>query len=87
MNSYERTKTFDHIATELCRRVGLTFPPPEETKYEVSDAAWTKAEEDDFREWMTAYLKTVPPYKRMGKAYIKKEVDWFIFQYGWKYKE
>ncbi len=87
MNAYERTQTFDAIATELCKRVGLTFPPPEGTKYEVDAATWTEAEENDFREWLTGYLKTVSPYKRMGKPYIKKEVNWFIFQYGWKYKE
>jgi hypothetical protein len=80
-------KTFDAIATELCRRVGLAFPPPKGIVYQTDAAQWTPAEENDFREWLTGYLKTVPPYKRMSKSYIKKEVDWFIFQYSWKYKE
>ena len=85
MNTCEHTKTFDAVAAELCRRVGLPYPPPKGTKYKVSLRAWTKAEENDFREWLMAYLCTLPPYKRMGKTYIKKEIDWFLFQYGWKY--
>lgn len=83
----KRTEQFDVIAAELCRRVGLAYPPPEGTKYEVDAATWTLAEESDFREWLIAYLKTVQPYKRMGRRYTLKEVEWFIFQYSWKYKE
>lgn len=87
MNTYKRTETFDVIAAELCRRVGLAYPPPKGTVYETDAATWTEAEESDFRDWLTAYLKTVPRYKRMGKSYIRKDVEWFVFQYGWKYKE
>jgi hypothetical protein len=87
MNNYKRTETFDAIANELCRRVGLAFPPPEGTKYEVGDAQWTEAEENDFRGWLTGYLKTVPGWKQRSKREIKREVDWFIFQYGWKYSD
>ena len=86
MNAYERTKTFDAIATELCKRVGLAFPPPPGTKYEVSDASWTFEQENDFREWMMGYLKSIPGWRRRSKAEIKREIEWFIFQYGWKYK-
>ena len=82
-----KDNVFDKIAGELCRRVGLEFPPPAGTKYEVGDATWTESEEDDFRKWLTAYLKTVRPYKSMVKARLKKEIDWFIFQYSWKYKK
>ena len=76
--------TFNVIATELCRRVGVEYPPPK--KLNVEDYEWTQEEEDDFEKWMTNYLKTVPSFRRMGLPYIKKEVDWFIFQYGWKTK-
>jgi len=81
---HKESKYFDVIATELCRRVGLPFPPPEGTKYEVDTATWTEAEETDFRVWMKAYLKTVPMFKRMGVRYIDKEIMWFVFQHGWK---
>ena len=81
-----KSEYFDDIAGELCRRVGLAFPPPAGTKYEVEDATWTEAEENDFKEWLIVYLKTVPLFKRRGVPYIKKEADWFIFQYSWKYK-
>ena len=80
-------EVFDVVAGELCLRVGLKYPPPVGTKYEVDAATWTEENEDHFREWLTSYLKTVPRFKSMGKAYIKKEVDWFVFQYGWKYKD
>jgi len=73
------------LSTELCKRVGLEYPPP----YEVAptDYEWTQAEEDDFVQWMKQFLLTVPMFKRMGKRHINKEISWFIFQYGWKIKE
>lgn len=86
MNSTALTKTVGIAVTELCRRVNLPWPPPEGTKYEVDQATWTEAEENDFKEWLIAYLKTVPIFKRMGMKYLKREADWFIFQYSWKYK-
>lgn len=82
-----KKEIFDVIATELCRRVKLTYPPPEGSKYKVDAATWTKVEEDDFREWMKKYLLTIPSFRRMGVRYIKKEIEWFVFQFGWKYKE
>ena len=76
---------FDAAVTELCRRVGITYPP--EHKTAPQDYEWTQAEEDDFRKWLTGYLKKSQPFKRMGVRYIKKEVDYFMFQYGWKVKD
>lgn len=86
MNTNERTKTFDTIATELCRRVSCPYPPPKGMVIQPQDYAWTEAEENDFRKWMMGYLKTVPMFKRMGKPHMRKEVAWFILQYSWKYK-
>jgi hypothetical protein len=78
-------KYFDLIATELCRRVGVGYPPP--NKINPQDYEWTQEEEDDFRKWLTKYLKSRTMFKEMGNKYIEKEVEWFIFQYGWKTKE
>lgn len=75
------------VIKELCRRVGLAYPLPPGEQYEVDAATWTKAEEDDFRVWLTDYCKTVPKFKRRGLRWIKQTVDWFIFNFSWKYKE
>lgn len=78
---------FDVLAAELCQRVGLDYPPPVGSKYEVTDATWTETDQNDFIEWMRKYLSKTQPFKRMGKKYIEKEIQWFIFQYGWKCEE
>jgi hypothetical protein len=82
------TQIFDDCAVELCRRVGLCYPPSEKDKpYKVDDATWTIEEEQDFAEWMKKYLKSCSRFKIMGKNHISKEVDFFLFSYGWKYKK
>jgi hypothetical protein len=85
MNDPRVKKVFDVVVTELCRRVGLKYPP--EQQVAPQDYEWPQSEEDDFRKWLTDYLKSVQPFKRMGVKYIKKEVDYFMFQYGWKVKD
>ena len=74
------------ISEELCQRVNLPYPPPIGTKYKVDDAVWTQSEENYYRNWLVEYLKSVPRFKLMGIKYINKEVDWFVGNYGWKYK-
>ena len=86
MNTYERTKTFNAIATELCRRVNCPYPPPKGTVIQPQDYSWTEAEENDFREWMMGYLLSIPGWKRMGKVSLKREIVWFMLQYSWKYR-
>jgi hypothetical protein len=81
-----KSEHFDVIATELCRRVGLPYPPPDGTKYEVDAATWAEKEEADFEKWLFDYLKIVPLFKRMGIKYIRKEIQWFMFQFSWKTK-
>ena len=85
--TYKGSTLYNDIESELCRRVGLEYPPPSGEKYQVDAATWTKAEEDDYRAWLYQYLRTKPTWKNRGKNYIKSEVDWFIFGYSWKYKE
>lgn len=87
MRTMDIQETFDTAATELCRRVGLPYPPPSGKTYGVNDAEWTAEEEADFKAWLIDYLKTVPAFKRMGMRYVKKEADWFMFQFGWRTKE
>jgi hypothetical protein len=81
------SKIFDNCAKELCRRVGVIYPIETGEIIEPYHYEWTAEEEKDFMEWMKGYLKTIPYFKRMGVKYIDKEISWFIFQYGWKYKE
>jgi len=75
---------FDIIAKELCNRVNLPYPPIEGHKYKVDATKWTITEEEDFRQWLITYMKTIPRYRRRGIKWIQKTVAWFIFQYGWK---
>jgi hypothetical protein len=50
---------------------------------------WTKAQETEFREWMTDYLvqnkqARVALMNFPGRKQIKKTVDAFIWNYGWR---
>ncbi len=74
----------EKVSEELCRRVGLPFPPPKGVKYAVDDATWTQEEEDDFKIWLRAYLNK--RYKHMTKRSLDRQVSWIIFGYGWKIK-
>jgi hypothetical protein len=78
-------KILNHIVEELCRRVKAPYPPPDATKYDVDDFTWTEEELENFRKWLSDYLYSIPMFKRRGKKYIAKEVEYFIFQYGWDY--
>jgi hypothetical protein len=81
----EIKKVFDVLATELCRRVGCPYPQPGK-QIQPTDYEWTAEDEEDFRVWVMKYLKKVPYFKRMGKRYIERELEWFIFNYSWKLK-
>ena len=50
---------------------------------------WTKAEEDDFRDWLMKYIKKNKTALKMGyanKRQIENTVGMHILNYGWKYK-
>ena len=81
-------KQFAKIEEELCRRVNLPYPHPEGKQYDVSTSAnWTEAEQGNFCEWLLAYLKKIPKFRRMGKAWIKEQAGWIVFKYGWRISE
>ena len=82
----DNKKTFDILAAELCRRVKAPYPPPEGKPIKPQDYEWTQAEEDDFKKWMKEYLLSVPGWRQMGTRFIKKEIEWFVFNFGWKTK-
>ena len=57
------------------------------TQYE-----WTKATEDRFKEWLVNHLysntevrNNVMARSLKNKQHIKRFVDFFVFNYGWKY--
>ena len=78
-------KQFAKIEEELCRRVNLPYPPPEGKRYDVSkDANWTEAEEADFKQWLIAYLRATPAFKRMTKRYAEDWAGWIVFDLGWR---
>lgn len=78
-------KQFAKIEEELCRRVNLPYPPPEGKRYDVSkDANWTEAEEADFKQWLIAYLRATPAFKRMSKKSIENWAGWIVFDLGWR---
>ena len=49
----------DDCLKEMFRRVGMYYPnkPFTDQKDWYTKCTWTKEEEDDFRKWMTKYLK------------------------------
>ena len=78
-------KQFTKIEEELCRRVNLPYPPPEGKPYDVTQAAtWTEAEEADFKQWLIAYLRATPAFKRMSKKSIENWAGWIVFDLGWR---
>lgn len=72
---------------ELCKRVGLKYPPDDGVIYTPDSATWTKEEENDFKYWMLQYLRQVSAFKTVKLKALTKEIDWFVLQYGWEYKK
>jgi hypothetical protein len=82
------------ILQEMCRRVNVDYNTVDFTKDRwYMDHSWTLEEEKDFIDWLTKeVLSNKKKYKLIflatsSKHLIKKSVEWFVLQYGWKYKE
>ncbi len=81
------TKIIHDLSVELCRRVGANFPPPPGKQIGPTDYEWTEAEEESYEAWLIEYLLKIPMFRRLGKRYVKKEAEWFMFNYGWKIRK
>jgi hypothetical protein len=82
------------ILQEMCRRVNVDYNTVDFTKDRwYVDYSWTVEEEKDFTDWLTKEVisnrkKYKPVFPMTSSTYfVKKSVEWFVLQYGWKYKE
>ena len=71
---------------EMFGRVGMEYPNKEFTKQEdwFQKKTWTKDQENDFRKWMSEYLKKK---LKWNKKQIEKEIGMFLLMWGWKVKD
>lgn len=83
------------VLKEMFKRVGATY-----NEDLVQDDgwylkySWPKVEEDEFKEWFTDYLynnvqarKEIMAFPRKNKVHIRKVVEEFVWNYGWKVVE
>ena len=81
------------ILKEMCKRVGVDYDKVYFYKDGwYSEHTWTEEEYDDFRKWLLDYLynstearKQIMTFPYTTKKQIKKAVDMFGLQYGWKF--
>jgi hypothetical protein len=78
-------KIFDHLITEMFRRVGLDCTIEECIEYASKEdwyqaMRWTPEEQEDFSKW--AY-KELAKLTRWSARQRKREVSFFLLQYGW----
>jgi len=83
------------ILAEMCSRVGAD---PLKIDFKKSDwyreYSWTKDDEKLFIEWLTDQLydnkfmrEKILEVPRKNKKHCRKAAEWFVFNYGWKYRE
>lgn len=83
------------ILTEMCKRVKVSYKDidfKEEDWY--MKHTWTEKEQEEFMEWMEKYLledkkridniAQFPSIVKHNKKELKKLINWFIVQYGWR---
>jgi hypothetical protein len=87
MEFYLNKREFNVVMKKLFEVVGGKFTSIEKdcsTSDWFMQCTWTIVQEEEFEKWLTKYLTSkldLPP-----KA-IRKRVDMFCFNYGWKYKK
>lgn len=83
------------ILQEMCKRVDAPYDEIDFKKEGwFMDYEWTEKEEDSFEEWLVEYMHKNNKARRelmtlssKNKKYLKEFAQWFVFDYGWKYKE
>ncbi len=91
MKIYLNAREFDVVMKKLFKAVGKKFTSIEkdcETDCSKPDwfmqCSWTMAQEKEFKKWFTEYLTHKLD---LSPVAIRKRVDTFCFNYGWKYKD
>ena len=75
---------------EMFKRVGLDFTYERIMEFAEGDAewyyrmSWTKAEEDDFEQWMYYELNERTDW---GSKKMEREIGMFMLMWGWKTTE
>lgn len=91
-------KHVDVILKEMHKRVNAKFVPKnvygKENDGWINRHSWTVKEQDDFKAWLTAYLKNSSEARRAimehpisTEHYLEKTASWFVFDYGWRLKQ
>ena len=83
------------ILSEMCNKVGTNLDEIDVTEdFWFTKHTWTTQEEDDFKEWMLKFITgNYPLFKetfvnpKSNKKRLKRQIDQFLWNYGWKYKE
>ena len=80
------------ILAEMCKKVNANYKDIDfKSDNWFLKYSWTQAEEDDFKKWLILYLSNRPQVRNeimrfptKQRASIKKTVEEFIWNYGWK---
>jgi hypothetical protein len=74
-------KIVEPCLKEMFKRVGERYPNKKLTDQRnwYSQRAWTKEQEEDFKQWMIKYLMR----RRYIKQQAEKEVAYFLLMWGW----
>ena len=77
-------ETCEECLKEMFSRVGEKYPNEELTSQDdwFYQHTWTVEEEDDFKDWMSKFLKK--RHKYWSKRTIELEVCMFLLNWGWK---
>ena len=83
------------ILKKMCQIVGADFDLMDfEQKDWYFGYSWTVSEEKMFREWLKNYLKKnkearneLMNWPSKKEKALEDVAGWFVFNYGWKYKD
>ncbi len=89
-------KHLKRIFKKMCRMVGVKYKDIDFSKdgWHLKHE-WSHGDEKKFKHWFAKYMlwHKGARYELYGclwrgtKKYWLKSADWFVFQYGWKYKQ
>jgi len=82
------------ILKEMCKVAKVDFNKENfDTEQWFTKHSWNEKQEKQFRKWAIDYLynnsgarQEILSINLKDKKLITKAVNWFIFQYGWKYE-
>lgn len=91
----EMSRHLKLILREMCDRVDTCFWNVDfNDSFWFREHTWSRLEEKSFAEWMEDYLynnagarREIMSFYTKKRSAIRSCVFWFLFCYGWKYKE